>query len=277
MATLTSISIAPSNPFSLISSTVSFTATAHFSDTTTSSITTDAVWTSSDTAVATISNTAGTIGRATTQTISGSTTITATYGGKAGTTVLRVGLANYIRIVEPTVDATSAHNPIQKFSVPNTSMFTGGVVFVNTTNVSTQIGYTTVSGHPGDFCKLYNTNQELSDGYWVQLNVSGLATTTFGGTQRNLGVVSSTPLNVNGIQIGTGFKAPILVQIAGEAYVFATSPIASGDFLGPDTNGKIKTITFDPENPTPILGFALESYGTTYDGMVLMRIQICGE
>ncbi len=295
MAILTSITITPSNPFVLVSGTQLFSLIAHFdfpnpdvvvgTDPTTN-------WTSSDTAVATITNTHDAFaGLATAQTISGSTIITATYGGKTATTTLRVGLANYSRIVEQTVDGirdgsafsetsvTAAHNPISRLSVPTISMYSGGVVFSNANaNSGGPIGYTIVSGHPGNFTQLYIANESQLDGYWVQLNASSYATATFNINQKNLGVVSSVSVDANGNQLLSGGN-PVLVQIAGEAYVFATGPINNGDFLGPDdsNSGRVKTVPFNPANPTPILGFALENYGTTFSDKVLMRIQICGE
>ncbi len=288
MATLTSITIDPSNPFKLVNTTQAFTATAHFSDADDADITQEptASWASSEETIATIT-TSGTKGIATTLTLSGSTIISVTYGDITATTILKVGLANYTRMIEQTVEGikvgetseTAPHNPLSKLAVPYISMLTGGVTFVNLTGVSGDpIGYTTVSGHPGDFSKLYISNELQDIGYWVQLNEDGYATTAFDSSYRNLGVVSSICLDADDNQLAEGGN-PVLVQIAGDAYVQATGPINSGDFLGPDdsNDGKVKMITFDPESPTPILGFALEAYEATYSGMVLMRIQICGE
>lgn len=289
MATLTSITITPSNPFILVSNSQLFTLTAHFSDapddpTVGTSVSTN--WSSSDIAVATITNTHDAFaGVATAQTISGSTIITATYGGKTATTILKVGLANYSRIVEPTVEGVkvsetiinAAHNPISRLSAPIISMFTGGVAFTNANAVSGgPIGYTVVSGHPDNFTQLYIANEQQQVGQWVQLNSSSYATIAFNVNQKNLGVVSSVSLDSGGNQLTAGGN-PVLVQITGEAYVQATAPINAGDFLGPDVSGKVKTVPFDPGMPTPILGFALENYSATFSGMVRMRIQICGE
>jgi hypothetical protein len=289
MANLTSITISPSNPYNLVSTTRVFTATAHFSDAPPSDVSLDptTIWASSDTAVATISNSGGSKGTATTLTISGSTVISATYGGKTGTTVLRVGLANYTRIVEPTVEdvrigetvGNAAHNPIRRLTVPSISMFTGGITFQNSDGYAggPAIGYTTVSGHPGNLTRLYTADEAQPDGYWVELdNTTGFVTMTFNPSQRSVGVVSSVAVDVSGNQI-LGGGTPVVVQIAGEAFVAATGPINAGDFLGPDSNGKIKMVPFNPASPTPILGYALENFEASFIGRVLMRIQICGE
>ncbi len=288
MANLTSITIAPSNPFILVSTVQAFTLTAHFSDAADDpTVGTDPTtnWSSSDTAVATISNSGPSKGQATALTISGYSIITATYGGKTTTTVLRVGLANYARTIEPIVEGVrtsettmnAAHNPITNLASPTISAFTGSVTFSNFNATSGgPIGYTLVSGHPGNFTRPYIANEAQSIGQWVQQNVSSLATTAFNVSYKNLGIVQSVSMDANGAQLVSGGN-PVLVQISGEGYVFATGPINSGDFLGPDANGKVKTVPFDPATPTPVLGFALEGDGVSFPGMVLMRIQICGE
>lgn len=283
MATLTSVTVTPANPFVLATQTQQFTATAHFSDAPDADVTTDptTVWSSATLSVATISI----IGLATALTISGSTVITASYGGFDGTAILRVGLANYSRIFEQLVEdvkvtetlLNAPHDPISKMSSSILSMFAGGVTLQNVTGTSGgPIGYTIAIGHPGDFTKSYICAQQQSIGQWAQLNSSGLATTTF-GSQKNLGVVSSISVDSSGTQLSAGGN-PVFVQIAGEAYVSTTDvTIVLGSFLGPDITGKVKAIPFNPASPTPILGYALENFSQTYTNMVLMRIQICGE
>ena len=288
MATLVSITVSPDSPYILINGTQSFSAVAVYSDSSTIDITnnTATTWISSLTSVATVSNTSPK-GIATAQTISGSTLISATYGGMTGSAILRVGLANYTRTYEQLVEAVkitetslnAAHNPIARMTAPNFSMFNGGVSMRNQTGTSggVSIGWTLASGHPGDYEKAYIANEQQQDGYWVQLNVSGAATISFSSSQRNLGVVSSVSVDSTGTQLTSGGNI-VLVQIAGEAYVFTTDgTITRGSFLTYDTNGKVKLTAFVPASPTPILGFALENFAATYPNMVKMRIQICGE
>lgn len=289
MANLTSVSVSPSSPFILTGTTQQFTATAHYSDQPDIDITTNPLttWASATTSVAIINS----VGLATAQSISGSSIISASFGGFDGYSTLIVGIANYIKILEQLVEGvkvtetveTADHNPIAQMTVPVLSMVAGGVTFKNgASNAGGPIGYTVASGHPGDFTKLYMAEQAQTIGQWVQLNSSQRATTVFNTTQRDLGVVKSIAV-VDGYDGYDGYQlafsgSPVLVQIAGEAYVSTTdNTIVIGSYLGPDINGKIKAIPFDPEEPTPILGFALEAHGQTYDNMVLMRIQICGE
>ena len=295
MPTLTSITISPTNPFIITLgpyNTQAFTAVASFSDAPPLDITTDGstLWASSQTAVATIVTVGIGKGTATAGSISGSTVISATYNGLSGTTVLRVGLANYSRIFEQTVEGikrtetslNAPHNPIVKLTSANFSMFCGGVVLQNSNGASggIPIGWTIASGHPGDFTKIYIANEQQQDGYWVQLNGSGNATTTLNGSQRSLGVTTSISVDSSGNQLTSGGN-PVMVQVAGEAYVWTSdTTITLGSFLVPDTSnhGQVKATTFDPTSPTAIIGYSLEGFSTsTYPGMILMRIQLCGE
>lgn len=291
MPTLTSVTVSPPNPFILTTTTQQFTATAHFSDApdldVTSSVSTS--WVSSDTSVATIGLHTG---LATALSISGSTTISATYNLHTGTAVLRVGTAEYLQVREQLIDpvkvtetvGNAAHNPILRLTTPYLSQFTGTVVFKNVNGSMSnglKVGWTLVSGHSGDFTRDYIANEAATYGNWVQINSGGFATTSLNGSQRNLGIVASKSFDMNGGQVpfsGSGAGGPVLVQVSGDGYVSTTdNTIVLGSFLGPDTNGKVHAITFNPSLPTPILGFALENFSHTYQNMVLMRIQICGE
>jgi hypothetical protein len=84
-ASVVSIAVAPMNQGIMQGSTQQFTATATFSDNTVLNITSQATWTSSDTAVATIDSTGLAAGMS-----HGSTTITATFGGVSGFATLTV-------------------------------------------------------------------------------------------------------------------------------------------------------------------------------------------
>jgi hypothetical protein len=88
-AVLESIAVTPANPSIAKGKTLQFTATGTYSDKTTKSLTTQVTWASSNTAVATISNTTGSRGLAT-AVGTGTTTISATVSGVKGKTVLTV-------------------------------------------------------------------------------------------------------------------------------------------------------------------------------------------
>ncbi len=87
--TLSSITVTPANPTIAPGLTQQFTATGHYSDGSTQDITMTAIWSSSTTSVAVISNATGSNGLAT-AVAAGSSTITATSGSIPGSTTLTV-------------------------------------------------------------------------------------------------------------------------------------------------------------------------------------------
>jgi hypothetical protein len=86
---LESIAVTPTNPSIGVETTQQFTATGTFSDQSNQELTTQVTWASSDNDVATVSNAAGSEGLAT-SVMEGSTTISASYEGTSGSTVLTV-------------------------------------------------------------------------------------------------------------------------------------------------------------------------------------------
>src|SRR5262249_50395563 len=87
-AVLLSITVTPANSTIQILGTVQFTATGHYTDGSTANLTTSVTWASTNSTTATISNSAGTQGRASGIGL-GTTTISATAsGGIVGTTQL---------------------------------------------------------------------------------------------------------------------------------------------------------------------------------------------
>ena len=87
--TLASIAITPGNPNVPLGETDQFTAVGTFADNSTENLTDQVAWASTATSMATISNTAGSQGLATTV-AQGPTTISATLDGITGSTVLTV-------------------------------------------------------------------------------------------------------------------------------------------------------------------------------------------
>jgi hypothetical protein len=88
-ATLMSLSISPANPSIALGTALQFAATGTYSDGSTQNLTATAIWASSNTAVATISNAALSRGRAT-STATGTTAISASFSGVSGSTALTV-------------------------------------------------------------------------------------------------------------------------------------------------------------------------------------------
>jgi len=96
--TLSSITVTPANPSIALGATEQFIATGILSDSTTQVLTALATWSSSDTSVATISNTAGSNGLVTSF-AAGTTTITASWNGFSDSTVLTVTLMDNVLAV----------------------------------------------------------------------------------------------------------------------------------------------------------------------------------
>ena len=131
-ATLVSITVTPANPAIAVGTRQQFAASGFFSDWTTQNLTTQVTWASSNTAVATISNAAGTQGRAT-GVAAGTTTISATYGGIKGTTVLTV---KNVTLVSIAVTPANAHVAIgAKLQMTATGTFTDN----SKQNLTTQV------------------------------------------------------------------------------------------------------------------------------------------
>jgi len=91
-ATLVSIQVTPTNPSIADGTSLQFTAIGTYTDNSTQDLTTQATWSTSNANTATISNAAGTRGRATAEAV-GTTTITALFGAVSGSTTLTVTAA----------------------------------------------------------------------------------------------------------------------------------------------------------------------------------------
>ncbi|MBI5101202.1 MAG: Ig-like domain-containing protein [Nitrospirae bacterium] len=87
-AKLISIEVTPQNPTVRFGTSIQFKATGLYDDGASTDITQSALWSSSDETIATISNTPGSKGLATTDHKVGNTTITATLDGVSGSTTL---------------------------------------------------------------------------------------------------------------------------------------------------------------------------------------------
>lgn len=134
-AVVTAVQVTPANPSIAKGTSQQFVATALFSDATTQDVTTTAAWASSNGAVASISNAAGSKGLATSLT-AGSTTISAGFMSFTGSTTLTVTPAVVSR-----VDVTPVNPSVPKAT---TQQFTATAVFTDATtqNVTADAGTT---------------------------------------------------------------------------------------------------------------------------------------
>ncbi|MDB5959252.1 MAG: hypothetical protein JWP59_546 [Massilia sp.] len=127
--TVTGITVTPASATIAIGAAQQFVATATYSDNSTAVITTTAVWTSSNTAVATVLNT----GIATGLT-AGSTTITASAGGRSGSATLTVQPAVTLTTLTLTPAATTFQVGATRQLAVTASYSNGTVVDVTSTS-----------------------------------------------------------------------------------------------------------------------------------------------
>ena len=133
-ATLTGISISPTNPSIAKGTTRQFTATGTYTDFSTQDITASVLWGSTNAAVGPISNAAGSQGLATGSTV-GTTTISATLSGITQTTTLTVTNATLVTIgVTPTTQTIARGNSIQFTAI-------GTYTDLTTQNLTTTVGW----------------------------------------------------------------------------------------------------------------------------------------
>ncbi len=118
-ATLVSIAVTPSNPSKAKGLTQQFTATGTYTDSTTQDITASVAWSSSDTAVASISNAAGSRGLASALN-AGTATITATSGATSGNTLFTVTAAVLSSISVTPTNPSIANGLTQQFTATGT-------------------------------------------------------------------------------------------------------------------------------------------------------------
>ncbi len=104
-ATLLSLAVSPANPDISLGLSQQFAATGTYTDNSTQDLTTSATWTSLFTSVATISNAAGTNGRAA-SVAAGATTITAAIGSVSASTTLTVTGVAAANVVPITVNGS---------------------------------------------------------------------------------------------------------------------------------------------------------------------------
>ncbi len=150
-ATLSSISVAPSSPSIAKGTSQQFTATGDYSDGSSIDLTQTVTWASSATAVATISNAAGSKGKASAAGV-GTTTISAAFGGKKGSTLLTVTPATLVSLAVTPASASIARGLTQQFVATGT--FSDGSTQVRTSAVTWSSSDTVVAsianaGSPG--------------------------------------------------------------------------------------------------------------------------------
>jgi len=139
---LVSISVAPDTTTVSAGNTQAFTATANYDNSTTLDITTQVTWSSSNIAVAQVSNAAGSNGVATSLT-AGTATITATYSGANGTATLTVSAPALVSITVTPATATISAGDTQAYRI--TGVYQNGTTTTTLTGVTWLSSTTTVA------------------------------------------------------------------------------------------------------------------------------------
>jgi trimeric autotransporter adhesin len=130
--TLAYVQVTPTNPSIPAQAFTQLTATAVFTDNSTRNVTALATWSSSNTSVAVVANSGGTIGRATAL-AEGTSTITATYRGSSGTTLLTVAASVLSIAVTPANPTTVLGLPVPFVA---TALLSNNATLVVTGNAS---------------------------------------------------------------------------------------------------------------------------------------------
>lgn len=194
-ATISSIAVTPATPTVAKGKIQQFKATGTFSDATTQDITSDVAWTSTATDVATISAEEISNGLATAVAASGSSTITATFGGVTGTALMTATLPLVTSIevtpANPTVLSlsTKSFTATGTYSDGSTAVITSGVTWS-----SNNTGCATMSSGVATALATGSTTIRATVG-----SVSGsTGLTVTGGSLNSIAVAASAPTLANG-------------------------------------------------------------------------------
>lgn len=225
-----SISLAPSSPPSIAPGTTEqFAAWGTLADGTVQNLTTWATWTSLDTGVAVVGDTAGSKGLATAGTTTGSAIIEATYGGIPGTTTLTVSAVSTIAITPASASIANGYN--QQFTA------TGTLEDTNPQNLTTWATWTssnatvaTVSNTPGSKGLASSLSEGTADITATFSAVTSTATLTI--TPEVLTALSVTPATRS--------------MALGETQQF----IAMGTFSDTSTQDVTSSVTWNSSSPS---------------------------
>jgi trimeric autotransporter adhesin len=180
-AVLVSIAITPANA-SIAKGTVrQLTATGTYSDNSTQDLTATVTWGPAISNIATVSNAAGSVGKATALGL-GTVTVTATLGGVTGSTMLTVTPAVLVSIAVTPANASIANNTTQQLTA------TGTYSDSSTQNLTTQVTWVPTTGAIATV-----SNAAGSQGLALALNPGNVTVTATLGT-----IVGTTGLTVTG-------------------------------------------------------------------------------
>ncbi len=244
---LVSVTLSPANPSIPLGTNQQFKATGTFSDGTTQDLTSSATWASSDVSVATVSNSAGSQGLATSVT-QGTSTITATSGSVSGSTMLSVAPAALVSLTVTPTHASIALGIKQQFAATGT--FTDGSTHDLTTSVTWSSANTAVA---------VVSNSLGSKGLATS---TGMGTTTVTATSGS--VSGATDLTVTPAELLSIAVTPAIPSIPlGTRQQFA----ATGNFTDGSTKDLTTSVTWSSSATTvATISNALGSQGLATGG-----------
>ncbi|MBI5365267.1 MAG: Ig-like domain-containing protein, partial [Planctomycetes bacterium] len=217
-AALVAIEVTPTNPSIALGTSSAFAATGIFTDGTTQDLTEQVVWDSSAPSTSTISNAAGSRGRALSVGV-GDTTITATLSGVSGTTLLSVTSAVLVSIGVTPANAKIALGTSQQLAAAGT--FSDGTVQDLTTEVvwTSSAATVLVSNAAG--------TQGLADGVAVG---SATLSATYGG------IAGSTTLTISSAALAS-------IAVTPASPVIALGTLQAFTATGTFTDGSVQDLT----------------------------------
>ena len=215
-AVLVSIAVTPSN-FSIPKGTVQqLTATGTYSDNSTQNLTAAVTWAPTTSSIATVSNAAGSVGKATALNL-GTVTVTASLGTLTGSTMLTVTPAVLVSIAVTPINASIANSTTQQltaigtYSDSSTLNLTTQVVWAPTTGAIATVSNT--AGFQGLATALNPGNVTVTATLGTTVGATGLTVT--GAALVTIDVAPTTAtIRINGTQqyIATGHYSDLTTQ-----------------------------------------------------------------
>ena len=301
-AKLVSIAVTPTNPSIAMGSTQQFKATGIYSDKTNQDVTATVTWSSKKVSVATVSNTSGSNGLAT-SVATGTTTITATMGTVSSLTTLTVTAAKLASIaVTPTnpsiangttqqLKATGTYTDSSTQDLTTTVTWTSSKVTVATVSstagseglaTGAATGSTTITATKGSIsgsttltvtaAKLVSiavtpTNPSIAKGTKQQLKATGTYSDKTTQDLTAAATWSSTNSSVAAVSSATGSEGLATSVATGSTTLKATKGGISGSTTLTVTAATLVSISVTPTNPSIAKGTKqqLKATGTYTD------------
>lgn len=230
LGTLTTISVTPANTSIAANTHQQYTATGNYTNPVSSrDITGLVTWSSSNTSIATISNTTGSDGLAAALSSAGTTTISASYGGKTGSTRLTVTAATLTSIMVTPSNPSISDGTTQQFIATGT--FSDG---------STQNITATVTWSSGTPSTATISNTAGSKGLATAVNAGTSTISAVYAGQTGSTILTVTPATL--LSIAVTPSNPSIAEGANQQF------IATGTYSDSTTQNITTTVTWSSSN-----------------------------